>query len=76
MPNPAIRILHLMPDDVIVASHSGQLSNHQLQQVQRAVSARFPNNQVLVHDTRVSLSVHRQPPAPRARRTPNPDTLP
>lgn len=62
MPNPAIRILHLMPDDVIIASHSGQLSNQQLQQVQRTVATHFPNNKVLVHDARVSLSVHRPPP--------------
>jgi len=57
-----IQLIHLMPDDVIVARHSEELNPEQLKKVERSLVARFPANPILVHDSRITLSIHRPPP--------------
>jgi hypothetical protein len=62
-----IQLVQLQPQDVIVASHSGTLTEASAQKVKDTIQTRFPTHQILVHDSRITLSIHRPPP-----RTTNP----
>lgn len=58
-----IPVNQLQPDDVIVCQHKGNLSREQHKMVHDAISSKFPGFKILVHDSRVSLSIQRPVPA-------------
>ena len=64
---PTTQLVHIMPNDVIVASHSGELNTDEKEEVKRRILAYFPANPVLVHDSRLTLSIHRPPPKEQNR---------